>query len=293
MSEKHPEPAEIAELDEGLLSPAEAAGLREHLTHCPRCAAVHDDLTLLRQTLADETDPGPIPDDVVLRIDAALAAEASRPIELPPVSRETAPPQRRRSRGRFMLAAAGAALAVGLGGVLLQTLGTVSEDGAASDAAANSGAAEEAIATPSELPVEYLEGQVRELLEDTEQSEASAAEEPPTQEPPPEPEAPAPPPVSTSAPSDTPPDDPTEEPDTGGLQVLSEMPICVDEAINRPEEPLAVNAEDYQGMDAYLVVLPHSEDPELVTAYVVDAQCVSADPPVTGEILLEESYPRD
>ncbi|GAA3860877.1 anti-sigma factor family protein [Streptomyces sedi] len=292
MSERHPEPAELAAWDEDLLSPSEADVLREHLEHCASCATTRDELASLRQTLHDETDPGPIPDDVVFRIDAALAAEASRPREPSVVvSRETARKNRRFSRHSFALAAAGAALAVGIGGVLLGTLGKHTGDG--SDTAAELGPGRDTSPLSSELPVEALEGQVRELLADSARPEPSEQQEPPTEDPLPEPDPPSEPPVPTGAVTEEPTEGAEEEPGEDEFHALSEIPSCVDEAIGRPEQPLAVNEEDYDGTDAYLVVFPHVEDPALVTAYVVDAQCVSSPSAVPGEILLEESYPRE
>ncbi|SOD63759.1 hypothetical protein SAMN06297387_112118 [Streptomyces zhaozhouensis] len=292
MSERHPEPAEWAAWDEDLLSPSEAAVLREHLERCAPCTATHDELATLRQTLHDETDPGPIPDEVVVRIDAALAAEAARPGERSvAVSRETARRSRRFSRHSFALAAAGAALAVGIGGVLLGTLGT--GEGGSSDSAAEAGPGRDSSPLSSDLPVEALEGQVRELLAESAQPESTEQQEPPAEEPLPEPEPPSAPPAPTGAATDEPTEGAPEDPGEDDFHTLSEFPSCVDEAIGRPERPLAVNEEDYNGTDAYLVVFPHVEDPALVTAYVVDAACASAEEPVSGEILLEESYPRE
>ncbi|TDC64370.1 anti-sigma factor family protein, partial [Streptomyces hainanensis] len=86
MNNNHPDPAEIAALDEDLLSVEEAAELRQHLAQCTGCAEVHADLLVLRQELRDLPVPS-IPDDVAARIDAALAAEATsaRPAAPPTV----------------------------------------------------------------------------------------------------------------------------------------------------------------------------------------------------------------
>ncbi|WP_062209741.1 anti-sigma factor [Streptomyces sp. NBRC 109706] len=294
MTETHPEPAEIAALDEDLLPAPEAAELRAHLTDCDRCTGVLADLVELREALRDDTNPGPIPEDIALRIDAALANEsAPAPAPAPAltvsVSRETPRPRRLASH-KMALAAAGAVLAVGMGSALIQVLGSADGGADADMSNADAGGALEARDEFPELPVESLEGQVRELL-----AESPAADTPSAEESAPEEESdeqdsqPTPPP---------PPVEPTEEPTESvtegaapeSYRPLSAVPTCVDEAIGRSEAPLAVNEEDYNGVNAYLVVLPHTEDPELVTAYVVDAACVSATPPVIGEILLEESY---
>ncbi|UED85320.1 anti-sigma factor family protein [Streptomyces profundus] len=295
MTETHPEPAEIAALDEDLLPAPEAAELRAHLAGCDRCAEVLADLVELRAALRDDTDPGPMPEDIALRIDAALANEPT-PVPAPSltvsVSRETPRPRRLVSH-KMALAAAGAVLAVGMGSALIQVLGSTGGGADGGSSAADAGGAPEARDDFPELPVESLEGQVRELLADSPTADAPSAEaSAPEEESTEQDNEPAPPPPP-SEPSQEPTESVTEGASPESFRPLSTVPTCVDEAIGRSEEPLAVNEEDYNGVNAYLVVLPHTEDPELVTAYVVDAACVSATPPVTGEILLEESYVRE
>ncbi|MCZ9340155.1 zf-HC2 domain-containing protein, partial [Streptomyces sp. TRM76130] len=73
---RHPDVAEISDLAEGLLPPSRSMEVRRHLDACELCADVHASLGGIRGLLG--TLPGPLrmPDDVVCRIDAALAAEA-------------------------------------------------------------------------------------------------------------------------------------------------------------------------------------------------------------------------
>jgi len=51
------------------------------------------------------------------------------------------------------------------------------------------------------------------------------------------------------------------------------VPDCVREGIGRQEQALAAEQGTFEGMDAYLVVLPHATDHSLVSAYIVDASC--------------------
>ncbi|WP_369266477.1 anti-sigma factor [Streptomyces harbinensis] len=276
MTEMHPEPADIAALDEDLHPPAEARRLREHLAGCPECAQIRQELQLLRQELTQLPAPE-MPPEVAARIDAALAAEAAAtPARVSRfralVSRETG------RRPHLALAAVGTVVAVGLGTLLVQNL-QGSDHGSTADLAI------EADAAGSE---DALETQVRELLAEAEVPQyAEILESADT--------------GSVSGETDqrpgTPSPETTEaaEPDPGEEYgaVSAPLPSCVESAIGRTEDPLVAEAERYQGTDAYLVVLPHSADPLRVDAYVVDADCVSASPSVEGEVLVKESYPLD
>lgn len=72
----------------------------------------------------------------------------------------------------------------------------------------------------------------------------------------------------------------------------SVVPSCVLGAVDRREAPIALQRGRYEGMDSYLVLLPHRSDSSLVDAYVVDASCTTAQPPAAGTLLREETYPR-
>ncbi|MFD5320660.1 hypothetical protein [Streptomyces sp. NPDC127098] len=291
MNNTHPDPAEIAALDEDLLSEPEADALRDHLAGCASCAEIHADLLALREELRALPAPS-IPDDVAARIDAALAAEAaavSRETEEPePAERETEQPTAtplpvpRPRWPRMALAAVGAIVAVGLGALLTQPFISQStqQDGAAS--------AEEADEDAAALATEPLEDQVRELLAETEDAPGTLSTMEGTEgglaDPSPE--------SASGA------EEPSEgaEDESGAVtpqeaEPVTDVPSCVEDAIGRQEAPLAAEEEDYGGVDAYLVVFRHTADPERVDAYVVDADCVSATPPASGEILVQQSYP--
>ncbi|ARQ69765.1 anti-sigma factor family protein [Streptomyces marincola] len=267
MNEAHPEPADIAALDEDLLPPDDVARLRAHLDRCATCADIHADLAALRQALGDLPDPGPIPEDIADRIDRALADERA-PASAPSVSRETTPrpaSERRARRARLALAAAGAVVFLGVGGTLLPALsgseGSSEGDGG-SEVAVDGGE------VPEAADGEPLEDQVQALLATTETNSPMMAEEGMGAEGPPD--RPSPEPPSTTA-----------------------VPACVVAAIGRAEAPIAVEEERYDGVHAYLVVLPHAADPEQVDAYVVAATCEATASPASGEILVRESYPRE
>ncbi|MFC8532840.1 hypothetical protein [Streptomyces sp. NPDC057249] len=66
----------------------------------------------------------------------------------------------------------------------------------------------------------------------------------------------------------------------------------MEEAIGRNSPALAIERGNYEGADAFLVVLPHPTDPAGVQAYVVDASCVGAEPPAKGKLLLTHTYAR-
>ncbi|MEV4889757.1 hypothetical protein AB0K48_10250, partial [Nonomuraea sp. NPDC055795] len=67
----------LAELAEGLLDVGTARQVREHLAVCTPCGAQLADLAAVREVLAATPTPA-MPMGVALRIDKALAAEASR-----------------------------------------------------------------------------------------------------------------------------------------------------------------------------------------------------------------------
>jgi hypothetical protein len=286
VSTRHPEAAEIAALGEELLTAAEAREIQEHLAGCPDCTAVAADLELLRNELAGLAPIEPMPEEVAARIDAALAAERSAaqgadeteavtgPVE---VSRETADHRRHAQRGRrpqFALAAAGAFVALGIGGLLAQQFsGTPQHD----DTYAGSDMAEEHRADG-----DALEREVRGLLLSAEDapSEFSTAE----------------------AGGDRDGHDPDEsadpqgdmEMDDGGDRLVTFVPSCVSSVIGRPEAPLAAS-EDYlhNGVSSYVVVLPHTADHALVDAYVVAASCADkGEEPEPEDLLTVQSFPR-
>ncbi|MGW1890307.1 anti-sigma factor family protein [Streptomyces sp. NPDC002004] len=70
------------------------------------------------------------------------------------------------------------------------------------------------------------------------------------------------------------------------------VPDCVQRGIGRTEAPLAAEQGTYNGTRAYLVVLPHTSDVTRVSAYVVDASCAGKPSSPPGKVLLKQSYKR-
>jgi hypothetical protein len=67
------------------------------------------------------------------------------------------------------------------------------------------------------------------------------------------------------------------------------LPSCVLKATQRTQTPLASEQELFQGVEAYLVVLPHPGDDSLVDAFVVNASCTASSP---GTVLFQSTYSR-
>lgn len=55
---------------------------------------------------------------------------------------------------------------------------------------------------------------------------------------------------------------------------------------------IAFQQGDYQGTNAYLVVLPHPSDSSHVQAYVLDASCTTDGGKQKADVLLTHAYPR-
>ncbi|MDG4857426.1 zf-HC2 domain-containing protein [Streptomyces sp. T-3] len=70
------------------------------------------------------------------------------------------------------------------------------------------------------------------------------------------------------------------------------VPECVKRGINSETVPLAAEKGTYEGTAAYLVVLPHATDTSRVSAYVIDATCVNGPSSAKGEVLFTHTYPR-
>ncbi|MFE9686501.1 hypothetical protein [Streptomyces sp. NPDC006285] len=308
----HPDVTEISDLTEGLLPASRSAAVRRHLDDCTLCADVHDSLTEIRGMLG--TLPGPLrmPDDVVGRIDAALAAEALLDATAPTagadavssagaspsrsgderestgaedeesghVSRETSTAAdrpaghsrgatgpgrvsrpRRRRRRTVVLGAMFTAAALGLGGVLLQSLGGDSSD---NDPAASPKQTDSA----TTFAGKELEVQVEDLLAKAEKKDGGPRSAKPQ---------------GTGS---------QESPSILNLPTDS-VPVCITQGIGRDATPLASKEGSYKDTEAYLVVLHAATDPTQVTAYVVDSACVDKPSITAGKVLLERSYPLD
>ncbi|MEU6256537.1 hypothetical protein [Streptomyces sp. NPDC047043] len=294
----HPDVAEISDLTEGLLPPSRTADVQQHLDDCELCGDVYASLEEIRGLLGTLPGPPRMPADVAGRIDAALAAEALLDATAPEdtdapaligasrssddtddsahVSRETSaaadrptghartattgPGRKDRKRGgRRRVAILGTVFtvaALGLGSVLLSTL----DDGKTSTPQA--GNRESAGDTFSEAK---LETQVTGLLEETTGSGSHA-------------------PHSLGVKGGT---------DQPRVFKTPTVPDCVQEGIGRKDAALATEQGRYEGKTALLVVLPDTSGSSTrVTAYIVDASCVSHPSSAKARVLLTHSYIR-
>lgn len=296
---EHPDVAEISDLTEGLLPSARSTDVRRHLEACELCADVHASLEEIRDLLGAVPGPPRMPDEVAGRIDAALAAEALLHATAPEpetageipsasptssdadhahVSRETSTPTSRpigRPRpsttgpgrknrlpgGRRRIAVLGAVFtvaALGLGSVVLSSLND--------DTGPDDGQRTTASDTFSEAK---LERQVTDLLARSQQKGNGSG-----------------------------------SPHTFGLESESgaanprvlkapSVPECVREGIGRNDAALATEQGTFRGEQALLVVLPDTSDDTRVTAYIVEATCVSnPSSSATAKVLLKHSYTR-
>ncbi|MGX1271122.1 anti-sigma factor family protein [Streptomyces phaeoluteigriseus] len=280
----HPDVTEISDLTEGLLPPERSGEVRRHLNDCVICADVHTSLEEIRGLLGTLPGPTRMPDDVAHRIDAALAAEAviSATAPQPPalasdspahVSRETtsSPRPAGRSRtnntgpgrkdgrrnGRRKVAVLGTVFAVaalGLGSVLVSSL---TDDGPGTSAPGQRSTVADSFSESG------LEQQVADLLAASPSSSQHT--------------------LGMQG-----------EPETKTPRVFQQptVPGCVQKGMDRQDAALAVEKGTYQGRTALLVVLPDSSDSTRVTAYLMDATCVSQPSSGTAKILLKDSYTR-
>ena len=295
----HPDVAEISDLTEGLLSPSRTADVRRHLDECELCADVYTSLEEIRGLLGSVPGPTRMPADVAGRIDAALAAEALLNATAPDVtdapklvgasrstddtgdsahvSRETSatadrpaghsrasttgPGRKQRKRGgRRRVAILGTVFtvaALGFGSVLLASL----NDGKppASEAQGRKSA------TADTFSEAKLEDQVTGLLKS--QSSGSGSHAPHS--------------LGVEGGSNQP-------------KIFKEptVPDCVRNGIGRTDPALAAKGGTYKGADVLLVVMSDTSASNKVTAYIVDASCVSHASAAKAKVLLTHSYTR-
>jgi hypothetical protein len=294
----HPDVNEISDLTEGLLEPSRTADIRQHLDECELCADVHASLEEIRGLLGSVPGPTRMPADVAARIDAALATEALLSATAPGdmdapapvdasssmddadddahVSRETSTADRpagharastgpgrkrneRKRSGRRRIAVLGTVFtvaALGLGSVLLSSL----DDGNPSSSQAHG--RQSATDTFSEAK---LGNQVAGLLKGQSSGSGSHA------------------PHSLGV-----------EGGTNQPKVFKEptVPACVQKGIGRTDPALGTQQGIYKGTDALLVVMPDPSIGTRVTAYIVDATCVSHPSSAKAKVLLKHSYTR-
>lgn len=289
---QHPDVSEISDLAEGLLSPSRSAAVRLHLDACPLCADVRTSLEEIRGLLGTLPGPPRMPAEIAGRIDAALAAEAllnatapdtaadvsretprSRPTETAPTASRPAGrssaatgPGRPRGPRRRRVAALGAvfgAAALGLSLFFVQS-GVLNTGGTDADTKSDTAVTAAGASRFDGLPVEAA---AQAVLQQN---------------------------GTFKAPQDTGPDPFTAEGGGDGHErtLPGALPDCVKAGTQRQEAVLGFRQGDYQGRNAYLVVLPDTADSTRVQVYVLDASCTTGSEKGQAEVLLRESVPR-
>lgn len=297
----HPDVEELSDLSEGLLPPSRTADVRRHLDDCVLCADTFSSLEEIRVLMGALPGPPRMPDDVAHRIDAALAAEALLNASAPDtadaaspkpltahVSRETAssshadrpsgharaatgPGRTHTRRGRrrtVTLAAVFAAAAVGLGALLVQTLGD------------DTGKTPTTAQQHTDAAHTYAEGtlktQVANLLAGTDTGEGRSNSARPW--------------GAQSEPGTTGSTGMERNKTLEGTTV--NVPPCIQQAIHTNQTVLAADKGVYQGTAVYLVVTPDASDSTKVTAYLIDAACAKQASASSAKVLLTQSYTR-
>ncbi|MFI6352609.1 anti-sigma factor family protein [Streptomyces sp. NPDC050743] len=299
----HPDVAEISDLAEGLLPPDRGADVRRHLQTCELCADVWASLEEIRGLLGSVSGAERMPADVAERIDAALAAEALLSASAPEplsaqvspetelrhgdgqghVSRETSLPsdrpagrpqaatgpgrkghERGRRRRRVVLGTVLTAAVLGVGSLVLQSLGDHS-----SDTTTAHGKPTPSVGTFSGASVQ---SQLKDLL--TNKKSGRQGQRPRS---------------GIDSGQNTP--KPIESANTL-IQTDVAVPDCVRAALHQGDDVLGAKTGTYGGKSAYLVVVPDAADSARVTVYIVDAACIGQQPGSAGTVLLKHSFAR-
>ncbi|MFE9092726.1 hypothetical protein [Streptomyces sp. NPDC007264] len=300
----HPDVEELSDLSEGVLPHSRTVDVRRHLDDCVLCADVYESLEEIRGLLGALPGPSRMPGNVASRIDAALAAEALLDATAPDpgghpspesavthVSRETSLPsptgrpsgqarggtgpgrakrKRRGVRRNVALGIVFTAAALGLGTLLVQTLG---DNGSPTS---QSAAQQKTDAAPT-YSEGTLQSQVASLLAaETGRGHARNAK-----------------PWGVTSETGT-----TGSTGSAGMEANKTLegttvsvPSCIEQAISNATV-LAADEGLYRGTAVYLVVTPDASDPTKVTAHIVDAACAKSVSASPGKVLLTRSYAR-
>lgn len=266
----------LADLDEGLLEAEQVSSVAEHLAGCPECRARRDaldDVQLLLRDRGAEADGG-APDDVVRRLDDALAAAAT---PLPTASATVIPltPSTTRARQpwrtRVLQAAAVFVLVAAVGGLGYGAIrassggnstGTTSAaDSGGAGTAAKRAEAHRYVVTSSgrNYTKESLRTAVPGLLSGKYDATAQRSGGAPLASKVPTAHAPA-----------------AGSLDPQRLRDGKALTACVNNLAGTddgPVTPLAVDIARFDGKPATIIVLPDPKDPSIVFAYAVAPDC--------------------
>lgn len=266
----------LADLGEGLLEADQITSVAEHLDRCAECRTRRgalDDVQLLLRDLGAGADAR-APDDVVRRLDDALAAAAT---PLPTASATVTPLTALTTRSRqpwrtrvlqaaavFVLVAAVGAL--GYGGIRAVSGGnstgtTGAADSGGSAATEKHSAAHRYVVTSSgrNYTMDSLRSAVPGLLSGKYDATAQGS-------------------GGASAPGKTPTAQPPAAASATDPQRLRDgkaLAACVANLADGPVTPLAVDIARFNGKPATIIVLPDPKDPSLVYAYAVAPDCAA------------------
>jgi hypothetical protein len=151
VTDEHLSIDELAELDEGLLTPELESEARAHLAACGQCRTTLEAIVATRSMLAELPDE-PMPEDVRARLDKALADAAPRSASVVP----SLDAHRAKRFGRPTMAASAAAAAIVLlvGGILVAH--ARSGNGSSGEEAAGTGVIPQAAASVPAQPKNYV-----------------------------------------------------------------------------------------------------------------------------------------
>jgi hypothetical protein len=267
----HPDLDTLADLQEGLLPPTPAAAVSEHLDQCPACRTDFAALGEIPGRLAGAAGVGAMPDELVSRLDEALAAEPrTASVTITPLA---AARRNRLTRDNRVLQIAAAAVlvlaATGIGISAVQDRGTSGDEMATADRA-----------SAGNSDRELAEGSVPVLSTGTDYTQASVVAAVPrllTADGPKalaNPEAEAPTTASDSAAS-------------GSAARLSGGPAlsaCIVALTDDPDTaavemptPLVVDIAKFDKQAATVIILPTADEPSQLDVYVVGPDCGPAD----------------
>jgi hypothetical protein len=199
--------------------------------------------------------------------DTGSPSFADRPTGRPRAATGPGRPHRvRRGRRRAaVLGTAFTAAALGLGAILVQSMGG-DNTGKGPDAATQSG-------STVTFSQEKLKGQVTDLLSKRKSTGSRTGSAKPWG-------------IESQ-------DAGTESGGVGTLMTPTvPVPGCVQEGTGNSGAILAAEKGTYKGTSVYLVVLPDASDNTKVTAYIVDAGCTKQASASPGTLMLTQSYPR-
>jgi len=254
----HPDIGALADYQERVLEPPQAAEVTDHLSGCLRCG---EDLAALAQVsarLSAAAEVGPMPDDVTRQVTAAMAAEG-RPatVTIMPTMSSRPDQARRIARDNRVLQAAAAVVLVVAGSAIavpaLRGGGGSSDERATAAGAAkerDTSSAYRVLSTGNDYTQESLAVVVPKLLDAPEPASAHGGS----------PEA------ADSA--------------TTARQPPVGLDACVRELfddINTPqvesEVPLLVDVASFSGREARIVVFPALGDASKIDVYAVGPAC--------------------